>query len=122
MRYRRSLLMSALLIIALWSAPGCMVYRGVHVAGIEPCAGPLENRPFKIIEEAEAEISSFRLFWLVTVTPRPDFDRALREMSGEKGGDDVINIRTWEETQHWIVGTVFITHIKGTVIRYVDED
>ena len=97
---------------------GCMVYKSIYLAGIEPSMHPLRNAPYEILGEAETTISNFNLLWAVSVTPRPDFEKALLEMANEKGGDDVIEVRWWRERQQWIVGMVTIIHIKGKVIKY----
>ncbi len=98
---------------------GCIVYRGYHQSGYEPHVGPLKSARYEVLGEAEARVSNFSLLWVWSVTKDHDYDRALREMIGEKGGDDVIELSTWIETQHWLLGTVRIVHIRGKVIRYV---
>jgi hypothetical protein len=97
---------------------GCMFYKSIHLAGIEPSMHPLRNAPYEILGEAETIISNFNLLWAISVTPRPDFEKAILEMANEKGGDDVIEVRWWRERQQWIVGMVTVIHIKGTVIKY----
>ncbi len=103
------------------STSGCIVYRQLHIGGMEPQVRPLQQKPYEVVGEAESKISNFNLLWAVTVTDRPDFDRALREMVSEKGGDDIIEVRWWRERQHWVLGSINILRIKGKVIRYIEE-
>jgi hypothetical protein len=37
-----------------------------------------------------------------------------------EGGDNLVNIRYYYEHQYWLVGTVDIFSVTGTVIRYTD--
>lgn len=99
----------------------CIVYKGYHQWGYEPKVGQLRHAHYEVLGQAEAKVSNFALLWLVNVTENPDYDRAIREMISEKGGDDVINVSFWIEKQHWLLGTVNIMHIRGTVIRYIQE-
>jgi hypothetical protein len=105
----------SLLCLALCS--GCL-YKGVRVAGIEPQAKKSEGNKYRILGEAEGSSSSFNLLWLLPVTPRIDYDRAVGEAINSLSGDNLINVRTWFERQIWIIGMVEILHVKGTVIQY----
>ena len=96
---------------------GCL-YKGIRVAGIESHAKIMENNKYKILGEAEGTSSSFNLLWLVPVTPRIDYDRAVSEAINSLHGDNLINVRTWHERQIWIIGMVEILHVKGTVVQY----
>lgn len=114
----------ALLLITaamLCTLTGCIVYRGYHQWGYEPQVSRLRSGNYEVLGQAEARVSNFALLWLVNVTDNPDYDRAIREMISEKGGDDIINVSYWIEKQHWLLGTVNIMHIRGTVIRYIQD-
>lgn len=110
-----------LLLLCLLFFTGCLLYKKIHYAGMEPYVRPMKDQPYEVVGEAEAKISNYSLLWAITVTKLPDFDSALMEMASEKGGDDVIDIRYWQEKQHWLVGTVTIIHIRGKVIRYTSD-
>ncbi len=105
----------SLLCLALFS--GCL-YKGVRVAGVESQAKKSEGMKYRILGEAEGSSSSFNLLWLLPVTPRIDYDRAVGEAISSLRGDNLINVRTWFERQIWIIGMVEILHVKGTVIQY----
>ena len=115
MRQKKCLFMIVPLLFIL---SGCVFYRSIHMAGAEPNIKKLRDLPYEILGEVEKTISNYNLLWTVTVTSKPDFEKALIEMASEKGGDDVIEVRWWRETQQWLVGTVIIIHIKGKVIKY----
>lgn len=96
---------------------GCL-YRGVRVIGLEQQAQQIEATHYRIVGDSEGKSSSFNLFWLIPVTPRVNYDRAVRDAISNKRGDSIIDIRTWIERQIWIVGMVEILHVRGTVIQY----
>ncbi len=114
----RVLLLIIIFAISLFS--GC-IYSRVKSSGIEPYVSQLRSSEYEIVGEAETQISNMSLLFLVSVTPRPDYNSAILEMVSEKGGDDIIDVRTWIEKQHWIFGTVTIMHIKGRIIKYKDS-
>ncbi len=107
----------ALLAVIIFTAAGCISSQ-IHPAGIEPSARNLYKAEYEILGTGEGQSSSFNLFWLFPVTPRINFEYAVNEAISEKGGDDLIDVRFWMEKTHWIVGTVKVLHVKGTVIRY----
>lgn len=76
------------------------------------------GKPYKILGSAEARVSTFNLLWSASVTAPPDFDRARRELIQAKSGDDVIQISWFLEKEYWLLGTVNILHLKGTVIKF----
>ena len=119
MRQKKCLLLIAPLLLLMLN--GCLFYRSMHLAGAEPNVKKLKDLPYEVLGEVKKSISNYNLLWTVTVTSRPDFERALLEMASEKGGYDVIEVRWWRETQQWLVGTVTIIHIKGKVIRYIED-
>lgn len=98
---------------------GCVTF--MNPAGIEPNINPMENMPYKVVGEIETKTSNFDLFFLFNVTPKADFNRAILESVQSLNGDALIDVRWWEETQHWIFGTISIIHIKGKVIKYQYE-
>ena len=108
------LLLSALLL------SGCL-HSHTKFHGLEPTVEPLQKKKYEVLGDATSLVSNFSFFWVWTVTEEVDFDQAFREMISEKGGDDLINVRSWCEKQHWIVGTITTIHIKATVIRYLEE-
>ncbi len=96
---------------------GCL-YRGIRVVGLEQKAAQLESSRYRVLGESEGTSSSFNLFWVIPVTPRATYDRAVTEAISGMRGDSLIEIRTWMERQIWIVGMVEILHVKGKVIQY----
>lgn len=98
--------------------PGCL-YQGFHSRGIEPQVRTIEPLPYQIVGEAEGTSSQFNLLWIIPVTPRISFDRAVSEAISAKNGDSLIDVRTWTERQVWIVGMVEVLHVKGKVVKYI---
>jgi hypothetical protein len=78
----------------------------------------MESIRYRVLGEAEGTSSSFNLLWIIPVTPRIDYDRAVGDAINNLRGDNLINVRTWFERQVWIIGMVEILHVKGTVIQY----
>ncbi len=96
---------------------GCL-YKGLRVAGLEPQAKIIESKKYRVLGDAEGTSSCFNLLWIIPVTPRIDYDRAVGDAINNLRGDNIINVRTWFERQVWIIGMVEILHVKGTVIQY----
>ncbi|PKL37532.1 MAG: hypothetical protein CVV44_14380 [Spirochaetae bacterium HGW-Spirochaetae-1] len=114
------ILPALVLFLAVAGLTGCIRFSRVHCTGIEPSVRPLKAQSYEVLGEAESMVSNYTFLWVWTVTPRPDYNRAMNEMISEKGGDDLIDVRMWREKQYWILGTVTIFHIKGKVIRYIE--
>jgi len=100
------------------AAPGLM-RRKQMMLGLAPAVKPLQEFPYEDLGQAEAYTSSFNLLWSVSVTPPPNFERALQELVQSKGGDDAIQVSWSLRKDTWLVGTVNTLHVKGTVIKYV---
>ena len=97
---------------------GCL-YQGFHARGIEPQVRSIEPLPYQIVGEAEGTSSQFNLLWIIPVTPRISFDRAVNEAISAKNGDTLIVVRTWVERQVWFVGMIEVLHVKGKVVKYI---
>ena len=109
----------AFLCSVLICVTGCV--RAYHQWAYQPQVSQLRSSSYEVIGEAESKVSNFSLLWVWSVTDHPDYDRAIREMISEKGGDDVIDVSFWIEKQQWILGTVNVMHIRAKVIRYIQE-
>ena len=96
---------------------GCL-HKSVRPTGLGPQAKVMENKKYRVLGESEGQSSSFNLLWLIPVTVRIDYDRAVNEAINSLHGDNFIDVRTWKEIQIWIVGMVEILHVKGKVIQY----
>lgn len=91
-------------------------------SGIEATYGNPPEGDYEIIATDTAEVSNFNLFGLFAVTTVPDVDLGVKELVNRHAGDGIINIRTWEEEEVWVVGTVYRVRIQGTVIRNKTTD
>ena len=91
-----------------------------HAKGIEPSFRPIVDERYEIVEPLELEVSSFRLFWLIPVTPEFKIKDSIMDAVRKKDGDNLIEMRIWFERQYWILGTVDILHINGVIVRYVE--
>lgn len=100
---------------------GCVSLR-IHATGLEPAVHPVPDSSgnYKKLEETELMASSFKLLWFFPVTPEPDINQIIENKIIGSGGDNIIDMKVWHERQIWILGTVDIIHIKGTIIRYTD--
>ncbi|HQO03813.1 MAG TPA: hypothetical protein PLI62_16240 [Spirochaetota bacterium] len=117
---RSGLILFLLLAMAVLPT-GCLM-KYTHPGGIMPSYHPMEDRAYEDAGWSTGETSSFHLLWAIPVTPALSLDRAVKEAIHAKGGDNMTDIRWWYATQHWIVGTVCVVHVKGKVIRYRTED
>jgi hypothetical protein len=117
MKRPRALLLCAVMTAALAGGAGCLrVY--TRAGGIEPSARPIGERQFEVLDRVEAQSSAFRLLWFFPVTPPADLGAAIDQAMGKKTGDNLIDLRWWHERQVWILGTVDIVHVRGTVVRF----
>ncbi|HSV97736.1 MAG TPA: hypothetical protein VLM75_12510 [Spirochaetota bacterium] len=113
----KRVIMPSLLFVAVAALAGCVSVR-TNLADVMASARPMEKMDYEVLGEAEGQHSSFRLFWFFPVTPRADREKAMEEAVAVKGGDNLIFVRTWHERQHWVLGTVDIIHVRGSVVRY----
>ena len=111
---------AAICTIAVALQPGCLA-RYTGSGGIEPAYRPMEGKKYETVGQAEGESSSFNFFWLIPFTPAHRLEEAVDNAIGEKGGDNMINLRWWFERQYWILGTINVIQVQGTVVRYIDE-
>jgi hypothetical protein len=108
--------------LSLLITAGCTI-KQTRTVGIMPHAKPLKtDLLYEELEETKTLSSSFRLLWLFPVTVPPNFNEAIEEAINDQGGDNLIDVVLQHENQKWIVGTIDIYHVKGKVIRYLDED
>ena len=110
-------LLGCLLFIA--GAGQACLYQNVRSAGYQPSFYKMEKLPYRVLGEEEALTSAFNLVWVFGVTDSPNVERAILEAVNRKGGDAMIDIQMWKETEVLIIGTVTKLRIKGKVIQYV---
>jgi hypothetical protein len=96
---------------------GCL-YNRARLTDISPQAKIIESDRYRVLGVSEGTSSSFNLLWIIPVTPRIDYDRAVNDAVAGLRGDNIIEVKTWIERQVWIVGLVEILHVKGKVIQY----
>lgn len=109
--------MAATLLMLATLMAGCVSVK-TNLTGVSTNARAMDSMDYEVLGEAEGMHSAFRLFWFFPVTPRADREKAIEEAVASKGGDNLIFVRTWRERQHWVLGTVDIIHVRGSVIRY----
>jgi hypothetical protein len=105
--------------LSLFAFSSCLGIR-THIKGIEPSARPLSTGKYEVIEPVEFSVSSFKLFWILQVTPDLKVQEIIEETANNKGGDNIIEMQLWHERQYWILGTIDIIHVKGKIIRTAD--
>ena len=99
---------------------GCLYFRS-HPDGIQPIAKETDYYNYEILGDAEGSSSRFALLWFIPVTPPVTYDEAVTEAIRSKGGDNLVEVTSWSETKTYIVGTVYVLHVKGKVIRYISN-
>ncbi len=109
--------MAATVLALVTLMAGCVSVK-TSLTGVSTNARTMESMDYEVLGEAEGMHSAFRLFWILPVTPRADREKAVEEAVASKGGDNLIFVRTWQERQHWVLGTVDIIHVRGLVVRY----
>lgn len=111
------LILPSILMLSILLNPGCLSIQ-TQVGGLEPQAGRFDDAPFEDLGYSEGESSSFRLLWMFPVTAPISYNEAVEDAISKKGGDGLIEVRTYVERQVWIVGTIQTLYVKGKVIRY----
>lgn len=99
---------------------GCISFQA-HPVGVEANAKYLRSQDYEILGTAEGTSSSFRLFWLIPVTPASTCDEAVDDAIKSKGGDNLIEAVFTRESLVYIIGTVDNIYVKGKVIRYTSK-
>jgi len=99
---------------------GCISFQA-HPLGVEANAKHLESREYEILGEAEGISSSFKMFWVIPVTPESTCDDAVDDAIKSKGGDNLIEAVFTRESLVYIIGTVNNIYVKGKVIRYTSK-
>ena len=106
--------------VLLMLCTGCISFSS-HPAGIEASAKNIDSPAYEVLGEAAGISSSFRLFWLIPVTPPANFREAVDDAVKSKGGDNLIEAVFTSERLVYIVGTVNNIYVKGKVIRYLQN-
>lgn len=114
----RNLFVFVMILSAFAFQSGCLYLKN-HPGGIFPQAKESGSLEYDVIGEAEGTSSEFILMWVARVTPEISFDDAVNEAIRSKGGDNLINVTSWREKKVYMVGTVNVIHVNGTVIRYL---
>ena len=97
------------------------VYMKTQIKGIKDCAEPLESQQYDVLNFSSGKSSTFYLFWFIPVTPRINYNEAVDEAVLGGNGDNIIDVRLYEQKQIWILGTVDILYIEGKAIKYKAE-
>lgn len=96
---------------------GCLSF-SYRPVGVEPAAFEMKNESYEILGDAEGYSSSFRLFWVLPVTPEISLDEAATDAIRAKGGDNLVRVSISRQRDVYIVGTVEEVCMTGKVIRY----
>ena len=118
MKDARRLFVLAIVLSAFAFQSGCLYLKN-HPGGVFPQAKETGSMKYETIGDAEGTSSEFILMWIARVTPEISFDDAVNEAIRSKGGDNLVNVTSWREKKVYMVGTVNVIHVKGTVIRYL---
>lgn len=96
---------------------GCL-YNRTRLTDISQQARVIENRQYRVLGASEGTSSSFNLLWVIPVTPRTNYEKAVNDAIAGMRGDNIIEVKTWIERRVWIVGLVEVLHVRGKVIQY----
>jgi len=99
---------------------GCLSFRSSAI-GVEAGAKLMTSPNYEVIGEAEGISSSFRLFWILPVTPESSINEAVDDAIRSRGGDNLIEAVFTSERKVYITGTVNNIYAKGKVIRYINN-
>ena len=99
---------------------GCISFKS-HAVGVVPSARHMTYDDYEVLGEAEGISSSFRLFWMIPVTPGVNNKEAVDDAVKSRGGDNLIEAVFTSESDVYIIGTVDNIYVKGKVIRYLQS-
>ena len=105
------------LVVIFGIITGCVTWH-YQAADIEPAAKIHDKSNYTDLGYSWGESSSFRLLWFIPVTKPVSYDEAVDDAITKKGGDNLIEVRTYIERQIWVAGSINVLHVKGKVIRY----
>ena len=119
--YFASAVAAGIMIVLFSMVTGCLHVQ-TNARGIQPGARPMQKDAYTELGPGTGMSSGFRLLWFIPVTPCPCANKAVNNAIYSQGGDNLIEVKYWHERQYWLVGTVDIIHVEGTVIRYTSEE
>ena len=77
-----------------------------------------QPKPYEIVGPSSGSAWGFSLFWCVPIFTLSRFDNAFQEAIKSKQGHGLIDTEI-ADTAYWTpLGSIFITDVKGLVIRY----
>ncbi len=109
------------LMAAFMPLTGCISWQS-HAVGVETNAKFMASPHYEVLGESEGTSSSFKMFWVLPVTPAANCDEAVNDAIKRKGGDNLIEAVFTREREIYIVGTVESIYVKGKVIRYIRDN
>lgn len=116
-----SAIVAVMLLCSFSLVTGCLHVQ-TNARGIQPVARPMQKDTYSELGPGTGMSSGFRLLWFIPVTPCPCANTAVNNAVYSKGGDNLVNVKYWHERQYWLVGTVDIIHVEGTIIRYTSSE
>gem|GEM_PF-6823401 len=82
----------------------------------------MKSMEYQTKKPVELKASSFDLFWVWTVTPPADLNRAFDVAMAEHEADNFIQVSWVVEKQFWLVGRVNILRVNAIPIQYMEEE
>lgn len=80
------------------------------------------SKEFEVLGPAEGKLYVWHVLGFIPTNFHPDMDRVLDQMEASRMGDAVINIRTYERYEWYLVCTRLVTVVEGDVIRYKSDE
>ncbi len=99
---------------------GCMGGGSIRDLSLSPAATIIRTDNYKILGKSEGQSSSFFLFNLFPVTNPMNIEYALSQAVQKiPGGQSMVNIRIWHETQYFFpLGRVHTVNVEGDVVSF----
>ncbi|PKL37533.1 MAG: hypothetical protein CVV44_14385 [Spirochaetae bacterium HGW-Spirochaetae-1] len=114
MKYTRFKLMLTILSLSLTVLTGCVTPMGMTAS-----TTPLQGKEMEMLGKAEGSDTVWSVLGVFPVR-RVDIDKAIERAVAQKGGHALINVRWYETTYYFILGSVDKLTVTGDVVRFVE--
>lgn len=102
-----------------------LIFYGCSIVplGLTPSTGPLISdgvKKYKILGKSSGSQSYFTLMGILSFG-EPDLKEAINDARLRLNGDDLINVTYWVKSEFYLIGTMSIIEVEGTVIKYQNK-
>lgn len=98
----------------------CLLICAVFLSGCTtgPTKVAANPKPYEIIDYSSGSSWGFSLFWAIPIFTLSRFDSAVEQAVKSKRGDGLIDTEISDTTYWTPLGSIFVTRVKGIVIKY----